>query len=218
MEKRWLVKEENPDLILFALGWACDPQSVAHIRPAGYDILCTYDYRRLSLLPPSETENYRHVYLLAWSFGVRVSESIFRNIRFRKTIALNGTPHPVSNRFGIPVKPFLLTLRGIRSAGTEAFERRTYGKYYPIAAAWSPSRPLEEKAEELESLYRLAEEKTDTPFAWDAALVGSKDLIFPPENQLACWQELYPATRVTLAEGMPHYPFSDPRIVLGLLE
>lgn len=218
MEKQWLVKEGNPDLIIFALGWSCDAQAVERIRPAGYDILCIFDYRTLYPVAESETEAYRRVYLFAWSFGVRVSESVFRKISFYKTVALNGTPYPVHNRFGIPVRPFLLTLRSIRTAGTEAFERRTYGKYYPIAAAWPPSRSLEDKARELEALHELSQVEADEPFTWDEALVGSKDLIFPPDNQLACWKERYPDTRITTAEGMPHYPFSEGRILLRLLE
>ena len=91
MEQHWIVKERNRDLIVFALGWASDFHAVAHIRPEGYDILCTDDYRTIESVDPATVAGYRRIYLFAWSFGVWVSELIFRGIPFYKTVALNGT-------------------------------------------------------------------------------------------------------------------------------
>ena len=217
MEKRWLVKNDNPDLIVFALGWACEPQAIAHIRPSGYDILCLYDYRAPSALSSHEFEAYRAVYLFAWSFGVTMAERLLASVPFRKAIALNGTPYPVDDRFGIPIRPFRLTLRSIRSAGTDAFERRTYGAFYPQAASWTPSRDIEAKTEELETLYHLSVSSPRPPFCWHTALIGGQDLIFPPENQHACWQELSPQTRIVYAPDSPHYPFADPQRIMELM-
>ena len=53
MEQHWIVKERNRDLIVFALGWASDFHAVAHIRPEGYDILCTNDYRTSESVDPA---------------------------------------------------------------------------------------------------------------------------------------------------------------------
>ena len=153
MEQHWIVKERNRDLIVFALGWASDFHAVAHIRPEGYDILCTDDYRTIESVDPATVAGYRRIYLFAWSFGVWVSELIFRGIPFYKTVALNGTPLPVNNRYGIPPKSFAVTLKGIARTGIEAFNRRTFGDFYDTIAPWLETRPFEEKYEELCNLF-----------------------------------------------------------------
>lgn len=82
----------------------------------------------------------RRIYLFAWSFGVWVSELIFRGIPFYKTVALNGTPLPVNNRYGIPPKSFAVTLKGIARTGIEAFNRRTFDDFYDTIAPWARNK------------------------------------------------------------------------------
>ena len=86
MEQHWITREENRDLIIYALGWGGDYHLVDHIRPDGYDLLCTYDYRTISPVSPESVARYRRIYLFAWSFGVWVSELIFRGITFYRTV------------------------------------------------------------------------------------------------------------------------------------
>ncbi len=217
MEKRWLVKAGHPNLLILALGWACEPQSVAHIQPTGYDILCLYDYRSLEPLSPNEIGHYRTFDLMAWSFGVMMSEQILASLPIRQALALNGTPRPVDDRFGIPVRPFRLTLRGLRTAGTTLFEQRTYGDFYATASGWPASRSLEDKIEELETLYKRTEQPAQTLWNWHTALIGGRDLIFPPDNQRACWQSYTPSVRIVEIPEAPHYPFADAHTIIELL-
>ncbi|MCD8103040.1 MAG: DUF452 family protein [Alistipes sp.] len=44
MQARWLIRRGNRKVAVIALGWACGPQLVGHIRPQGYDVLALYDY------------------------------------------------------------------------------------------------------------------------------------------------------------------------------
>ena len=135
MREHWIKKEEGPDLLLIALGWACDERAAAHVVPDGYDVLCTFDYRDIRPLPPGLAAPYRRIVLLAWSFGVRAAERICRDIPLDRAIALNGTPYPVDDRLGIPRRSMLVTQKGIRRAGTEAFARKAYAEYYEIGRA-----------------------------------------------------------------------------------
>ncbi|MFQ8807202.1 MAG: pimeloyl-ACP methyl esterase BioG family protein [Alistipes indistinctus] len=153
MEQHWIVKERNRDLIVFALGWASDFHAARHTSvPEGYDIPCTDDYRTIESVDPATVAGYRRIYLFAWSFGVWVSELIFRGIPFYKTVALTA-PLPVNNRYGIPPKSFAVTLKGIARTGIEAFNRRTFGDFYDTIAPWLETRPFEEKYEELCNLF-----------------------------------------------------------------
>ena len=42
---------------------------------------------------------------------------------------------------------------------------------------------------------------------WTEAVAGTEDAIFPPENMMRYWTEA--GVRVTVGEGMPHYPLAD---------
>ncbi len=217
MEKHWLIQEGHPDLLVFALGWATAPASVVHIRPPGYDVLCTCDYRTLETITPESLSGYRHIVLMAWSFGVWAAERIFPQVPFHKTIALNGTPRPVDDRYGIPVRSFLVTLRSIAGSGTKTFTQRAYGEFAPLAFTWPASRTLEEMVEELKILHSESQREESTGFRWDEAVAGSGDLIFPPANQLAYWRECSPETRITEVTGMPHYPYGEAESILSKL-
>jgi len=209
MQKYWLNREGNERLLLFVLGWASDHHAAEHIRPAGYDILCTYDYRDIE--PLTETAPYKEVALFAWSFGVWAAEHIFSQAASRenitKAIALCGTPYPVSDRYGIPLKSLIVTLEGMRRAGTDRFNKRTYGGYYETIRPYLDDRSTEEKIEELAFLIEAAQKEYSPEINWDKAIIGSQDVIFPMANVKAYWDEKGKILDI------PHYPFADPAIV-----
>lgn len=217
MEQHWITREENRDLIIYALGWGGDYHLVDHIRPDGYDLLCTYDYRTISPVSPESVARYRRIYLFAWSFGVWVSELIFRGITFYRTVALNGTPLPINNRYGIPAKAFTVTLKGMERAGCDTFNRRTFGNSYNRLADWLECRPFAEKYDELQKLYDASTKAYSPTIRWSHAIIGEADVIFPPANVKAYWDDESPATEVQFVPEMPHYPYADPEIVLSQL-
>ena len=149
--------------------------------------------------------------------GSGFRQLIFRGIPFYKTVALNGTPLPVNNRYGIPPKSFAVTLKGIARTGIEAFNRRTFGDFYDTIAPWLETRPFEEKYEELANLFDASAKAYRPSITWSEAVIGLQDIIFPPDNVKAYWTEESPATEVQLCPGMPHYPYADPAIVLSRL-
>lgn len=214
MEQHWLVKQNNPDLLIFALGWGCDPHAVEGIRPSGCDILCLYDYRSIAPVDPQSVVTYRRVWLFSWSFGVWASELVLRDIHFYRTVALNGTPLPINNRYGIPSKIFRVTLEGMKTAGTDTFNRRTYGASYDSLARWLTNRSETEKLTELQTLFDLSTKAYRLAIRWDEAVIGSRDQIFSPANMQAYWQDESPSTEVEIVADMPHYPFGDPNVVL----
>ena len=141
MRKYWLTRDGNPGLILFMLGWAADHHAVEHLAPEGYDMLCVYDYRTLEPFAAEEFSAYRNVTLFAWSFGVWAAERTCRDVASDCAVALGGTPYPVDDRFGIPRRAFLATLRGLRGSGAETFNRRAYGADYDRLAPFFDERP-----------------------------------------------------------------------------
>jgi hypothetical protein len=236
MELHWLKRGAGDRLVVFMLGWAADHRIVEHIAPEGYDILAVYDYGdglAGAAGLRAAVERYPHRWLFAWSFGVWAAERVFGGARdgaaagtreahgtdeaagwrdieavaFDRAVALGGTPFPVHDIYGIEPRRMAVTIRGLRSGGMEAFDRRTYGEHFDRLRGVLSPRPLERNIAELELLARLVEEPYDPAIQWDKAVVGSGDLIFMPENMFRFWgsraEEL----------PLPHYPFADPGII-----
>ena len=203
MEKHWLRREGADRLAIFMLGWAADHTLVGHIRPPWCDVLCVYDYRETEGLP--EVTPYRDKYLFAWSFGVLMAEVLLGHAEFTRAVALNGTPLPADDRFGIGRRRLDLTLRQLATQGMEQFDRRAYGEHYKRLL--SP-RSLQDNIQELRELQHIAETQPHAAIKWDKAIVGERDVIFPPQNMLAYWGE-----RAELL-SLPHYPFADADIIM----
>lgn len=211
MEKYWIARAGNDRLIVFVLGWAADHSVVAHIKPDGYDVLAIYDYRAMEPVG-TELERYSEKYLFAWSFGVWAAEQLLAGVGFARAVAFNGTPFPVSDTYGIAPRRLDTTIRGLHAGGMEPFEKRAYGASYEIMAKNLSPRPLEDNIAELETLRRRSTEPYRPEISWDRAVIGSGDVIFPPENMRNYWSvraEVLP---------LPHYPFADAEIILRELE
>ena len=143
------------------------------------------------------------------SLGVWAASVMFgkKPVSFTEAIAVNGTPCPVHDRWGIPETIFRGTLDNVTEEGMRRFNRRMCGKRDILQAYEQiPPRPLADIREELEYLY--AEIKKASPASalfngWTQALISSKDRIFPTENLRAFWQGRCPITEIEA----PHYPF-----------
>lgn len=149
--------------------------------------------------------------LIAWSFGVWAAERIFAGVRFTRAVALNGTPRPAHDRYGMGARRLALTLRGLPAQGMEGFLRRAYqGAYERLLPLLAP-RSLSENIAELETLVRESAIPYTPSLTWDAAAVGDDDRIFPPENMAAYWGE-----RAKIVP-LPHYPFENAALIGAIL-
>lgn len=211
MQTHWIKREGEDELLLFVLGWGADPHAVEHIRPDGYDSLAVFDYRVREPLSSSLNSEYGRIHLFAWSFGVWAAEQIATELDLYQAVALNGTPLPINDRYGIPERAFSVTLRGIPRSGCEGFNLRAYGDSFRRLAPYLDERPFEERCEELAVLGESARKPYRSAIRWSAAVIGTRDEIFPPRNMAAYWQQ------TGRCEDLPHYPFADPQTVIRFL-
>lgn len=235
MQAVWIIRTSDSDpvqrsgVIVFAAGWAGSDELARHLTlPEGYDLLCLFDYRTL----PADSgktelfhllEPYPERHLAAWSFGVWAAAQIFGDspLHWNTATAINGTPIPISDTYGIPERAFAVTVRSIGGAGTGKFLERMCGtpeilrEYYRHRS----TRPLEEIYDELLSLQREAlatgSRAAPAPGFWTAAVTGGRDAIFPPENMARYWAEA--GVPFITDETMPHYPLFDPNILTRLI-
>lgn len=204
MQHYWLNKKDNKKLIIFFAGWSFDHNPFKCLDCSDYDVLVFYDYNDFTM--PQIEENYEQKILITWSMGVFVAYLLKDKLpRFNKKIAINGTPYPVNDRFGIPQRTFDLTLKYAETGLQSKFYQNVFtddeflAKYFenPI------DRSIENRVKELIFLNKLIKRTSlayDGCF-YDEAIIGLSDKIIPTKNQLAFWGE----SAKTVACG--HFPF-----------
>lgn len=208
MQYHWLNKRDgNKKLLLFFCGWSFDYKPFERIECNDYDVLMLYDYNDLSI--PIEILGYEEYFLITWSMGVFVAYLLKEKLpEFKEKIAINGTPFPVDNEKGIPIKTFDLTLKYVDTGLQGKFQRNLFKteeefqKYLQNPVA----REIPNQASELVSLKKLID-KTDVDYKkyYNRAIISNTDKIIPTRNQHNCWDNVCPV--VVLNSG--HFPFYD---------
>lgn len=208
MQYHWLNKRDgNKKLLLFFCGWSFDYKPFERLACNDYDVLMLYDYNDLSI--PIEILGYEEYYLITWSMGVFVAYLLKEKLpEFKEKIAINGTPFPVDNEKGIPIKTFDLTLKYVDTGLQGKFQRNLFKteedfqKYLQNPVA----RGIPNQASELVSLKKLID-KTDVDYKkyYNRAIISNTDKIIPTRNQHNCWDNVCPV--VVLNSG--HFPFYD---------
>ena len=186
--------EQAPSLILCLSGWSAPPELFRHLNvPEGMDLWIAYDYRNLSF--EEDLTRYESVHLVAWSLGVWVADFLWAGRpAFASATAINGTPFPIDDQRGIPVRIFEGTLANLDEESLRRFNQRMCGDRATFARYTGlPARPLQETREELSVLRdRILAEKRigtmNTALAekdfWNLTIISTGDRIFPPENEV----------------------------------
>lgn len=175
MKLTYTKREQNPRLILFFNGWGVPPEEI-HIDIPGYDTVVVWQLSDFALPP---LDGYEEVAVMAWSLGVHAAEIALQNssLPISVTIAVNGTPTPVSDTRGIPTDIFYGTANALSVQSLTKFYRRM-GAHHLSAS----SHAIERLRQELLN-YPL----DPLPFRWDHAVIATDDRIFPAENQRRAW-------------------------------
>lgn len=193
-------------LILYFAGWGTTPQAVKHLAlPQNTDLAICYDYQDFQF--PLDLNQYQQIHLVAWSMGVWVAERVMQNIPVQQAIAINGTPLPMHDQYGIPVSVFNATLQQLSENSRNKFELRMcqskalYQQYQQLA----DPRSLNNIQQELQWLHQQlnADQRHDL-IHWDRAIIGEQDKIFPITNLQQYWQPRCPISTYAI----PHYPFA----------
>ena len=211
MRLHWQVRAGHSRLLLFFNGWGMDERLLGMFEPPeGRDLLAVCDYADLQgeEAVRAAVARYPAADLVAWSMGVWAAATVFaqEGARFVKAVAVNGTGRPIDDEYGIPAGLFHATLDGFSERARDSFFRRMCdgpdlrGEFLPHA----PLREVEDQRRELLALARTAAAGVQPPGPFTSAVVGSRDRIMPPENQLRYWQGVIPCRTVNL----PHLPFS----------
>lgn len=206
-----ILKHEpgNTRLILISAGWGSDGRlyrRVAERAPAGWDVACLSAFDATEE-PKELTEGYRTIYLYAWSLGVAAAERILRGIQITRAFAINGTPYPCNDEFGIPESIYDGTAQALTEANLTKFRRRMCGSasLFKQILPHLPSTPnIEALRSELHFIKEISG-KSGKSIRWDRAYVSLNDSIIPASNQLNYWGNHTPAEGIVKLDA-PHCP------------
>lgn len=215
MQSEFIFKSSSRRLIVLFLGWGMDASPFRHLVRSGFDILAVWDYTGLDRPGSRERDmaelasvcgGYDEVVVVAWSYGVRIASgflaSCSASLPVTLTLAVNGTPMHVDERYGIPPAIFDGTLQRLAEPTIRKFYRRMFSSSEAFAGFMEckPDRSAESLKSELEVFARL--KPLDTADLWDVALVDDADLIFPSAAQRAFW----PSKKMVPIGSQGHFP------------
>lgn len=205
MRYKFISRENNNRLILIYAGWGMDWRVFRHMRRHGYDIIIVWDYRQLTF-DWSVVASYDEICLVAWSMGVFAASVTIHEIlpRITKSIAVGGTPDPISDTLGIPVEIYRGTAEGLNAGNLRKFHRRMCldAGHYSAFREVAPRRDISSLRDELYALETHTIFHAPQVCRWDLAIIGRHDRIFPPANQMRAWRDKAP-TVITEGAHLP---------------
>lgn len=208
--KTYIIRrDKNSRLIVVYGGWGNDEKIFTPLcsKDSDYIFFSHYSADEPMVLP--EMKKYEHITVIGWSLGVWAAEYLTAKTRIipNLAIAVNGTPVPADDRYGIPMKAFEGTLNNISDRNMTKFYFRMFGDKNTFEANYErvPSRTVKSLSDELRWLYNRIMEPKESLFKWDIALISENDRIFPTKNLLAYWHTRQETVSITLKQ--PHYLF-----------
>lgn len=218
MRIEWLNKKGGRLVAVFFNGWGMDARAVAHLTTE-MDVVMCYDYRDINELAFPSFKEYEEVYVVAWSMGVWVASNLVPRMMLQpsKLIALNGTERPVNDEYGIPVKIYELTERGMSEKGRAKFLQRMLDgvEEWKRFERNKPERAIEEVCEELTAI-RIQSTAMHDELQWDKVYISDKDVIFPMLNQQNWWQERCKDIQIISGGHYPFYQFTTWEEIIGI--
>ncbi len=204
-------REKNDNLILLYGGWGTDENVFIRSCNDDFDFILFYNYSADEALVLPEAKTYKCVTLIGWSLGVWAAEYLSPKTGIKPdiTIAVNGTPIPADNHYGIPLKIFEGTLNNINEMSIEKFYLRMFGdkKNFIRNIDRVPHRSVNSLHAELRWLYNRIMEQTDSGFRWDYAVISEDDRVFPAKNMNEYWNKRPETKHIILP--LPHYFFHE---------
>lgn len=219
--KTYIRRREKNDVLIIMYGdWGTDENVFTALCTDDFDFILLYNYSADEALVLPETKTYRTIILIGWSVGVWAAEYLLPKTRIKPdiTIAVNGTPIPADDHYGIPLYVFEGTLNNLSEKNMDKFYLRMFGnkKTYHKNLDRIPHRSIKSLHDELRWLYNRAMEQKEPGFRWDYAITSKENRIFPSKNLNEYWEKETGTKHIVL--DLPHYIFHEWKSYLDFAE
>jgi pimeloyl-[acyl-carrier protein] methyl ester esterase len=204
-------RDKNDQLVVVYGGWGTDENVFTPLCNDEFDFIMFYNYSADEALVLPEMKTYSKITLIGWSLGVWAAEYLSprTGIKPDVTIAVNGTPVPADDSYGIPLNIFEGTLNNITEENMEKFYLRMFGdkKTYKLNHDRIPSRTVKSLHDELRWLYNRIMEQKEPGFKWNNAVISEFDRVFPSKNLIDYWKKEEETKLIILPKS--HYLFHE---------
>jgi pimeloyl-[acyl-carrier protein] methyl ester esterase len=202
-------REKNKELIVLYGAWGTDENVFAPLCNDEFDFILFYNYSADEALVLPEMKTYDKITLIGWAFGVWAAEYLFPRTGLKPdlTIAVNGTPIPADDQYGIPINLIEGTLNNITDETIGKFHLRMFGdkKTYETNVARVPHRTLKSLHDELRWLYNRIMEQKEPGFKWNYAVTSKIDRVYPSRQLIDYWSRQKETNHIIVP--FPHYFF-----------
>lgn len=202
-------RESNSDLIVVFGGWGTDQNAFLPLCTDDHDLILYYNYSADEPFVIPDPKTYNSVTMIGWSLGIWAAEYLSDTMDLKPdfSIAVNGTPYPADNLYGIPLDIFEGTLNNLSEQGLEKFNIRIFGDKKTLGSNRdrTSQRTLESLKDELRWMYNRIMETNELKYRWNIAVASNDDRIFPYKNVHDFWSKKSNTKLVTM--DLPHYPF-----------
>ena len=169
-------REKNDQLVIVYGGWGTDENVFTPFCNDDFDFILFYNYSADEALLLPEMKSYKKITLIGWSLGVWAAEYLSPKTKIIPdvAIAVNGTPVPADDQYGIPLNIFEGTLNNITEHNMEKFYLRMFGdkKTYHLNKDKIPARTVKSLSDELRWLYNRIMEQKEPGFKWNYAVTS----------------------------------------------
>lgn len=202
-------REKNDSLIVLFGAWGTDENVFTPFCNDEFDFILFYNYSADQALVLPEMKTYKKITLIGWSLGVWAAEYLTPSTGIIPdlTIAVNGTPVPLDDHYGIPAGSFEKSFESIDDESMDKFYLRMFGnrRTYNLNSDKIPHRTPKSLHVEMRWLYNRIMEQKDPGFRWDYAVTSESDRIFPSENVIKYWNRQNGTKQIIVP--YPHYMF-----------
>jgi biotin synthesis protein BioG len=202
-------REKNDQLVVLYGGWGTDENVFIPLCNDDFDFILFYNYSADEALVLPEIKTYKRITVIGWSLGVWAAEYLSHKTGIKPdiTIAVNGTPIPADDYYGIPLNVFEGTLNNISEENMEKFYLRMFGDKRTLKQNSDriPHRNVKSLHDELRWLYNRMMEQKEPGFRWDYAVTSEFDRVFPVKNLKGYWEKEESTKHIILP--LPHYFF-----------
>lgn len=202
-------REKNTKLVIFYGGWGLDENIFVPLCDDEFDFVLFYNYSAHDPLILPEPKVYEKITVIAWSLGVWAAEYLLpkTGIKPDVSIAVNGTPLPADEKYGIPLNIIEGTLNNITEENIGKFYLRMFGdkKTFEANAERIPKRTLKSLHSELRWLYNRMMEQKESEFTWNFAITSEADRVYPSDKLESYWKNQKNTSHIVLP--LPHYFF-----------
>jgi biotin synthesis protein BioG len=204
-------REKNNQLVVLYGAWGTDENVYTPLCNDEFDFILFYNYSADEALVLPEMKTYEKIILIGWSFGVWAAEYLSpkTGIIPDVSIAVNGTPIPADDQYGIPLNLIEGTLNNITEENMGKFYLRVFGdkRTYLTNIDRLPHRTLKSLHDELRWLYNRIMEQKEPGFRWDYAVTSEINRVFPSKNLDSYWAKEKSTKHISLP--LPHYFFHN---------